>query len=472
MATNPQDRPDYHHPDYDYMAPILAVVGDCYGDLYGVKERYLPKADNERDRPYKERVARAVFNNRIRPAIDANAGLLTAFEISDYPPSLEEYKDDVDGKGSNLKSFLRDADAMAQRDRHCFILVDSPPAPQERTAADRLVNPVRPKLHLIDRRSVLNWRLTDMGGSQVLTQVTVGLCERVEDGRFGTKSVHRYHVLSLVENGVQHEVLEIDDRGETALLSSTVSNLPQIPLVCYPFTSSPFGIEIPPFYKAALLNIKLFQKDSALDEIEYRVNCPTLWRKSEDSLEMRPPMTLGASWIIELMQGDDVGVLEISGQSIAALQVSIDEIKRDIDRETGAFLVGSGKVSRTATEASLAAMSLSASLTGYARAKASAIKAILNLWCLFTGEENETEVQQDESVLEVPLEPQEIQALLGLFNAGVLSHQTLLELLRMGRQLPPNFDVEQELERLGTERNQEQATPQIEPADLSDQEDF
>jgi len=454
-----RNRPDHKHPDYQEMEPILALLQDVYRNLYGRKEIYLPRAEQEPDRAYRERVNRAVFSNRVRPAIESNAGLLTAFELSDLPPSLDEAEYDVDGKGSTIKAFLQAADIAALRDRHCFILVDSPPD-GERTAADRLISPIRPRMHLIDRRDVLNWRTVYAGGVEVLEQVTIRMCEQVAVGSFGMKREPRYHVFALVEGGVQHEVLEIREDG-VAVLESSVANLPQIPLLCYPYNNSPFGTDLPPFLKASELNIKLFRKESTLDEIEYRVNCPTVWRKSSEALSDRGPVIFGSTWVIELFEGDDVGVLEIAGASIDKLQASIEELKRDLDRETGAFLTSGSTVARTATEAALAAMSLSSTLSGYARAKASAINELISLWCLFTGEENDAEIQQDQSVLEVPLDAQEMQALLALFNAGVLSHETLLELLRMGRQLPPSFDVESELERLAVERGREIQGPAL-----------
>jgi hypothetical protein len=59
----------------------------------------------------------------------------------------------------------------------------------------------------------------------------------------------------------------------------------------------------------------------------------------------------------------------------------------------------------------------------------------------------------DQSVLEMPLDAQEMGALLGLWQAGAIDHQTLLELLRMGRQLPPGVDIEEIMERVAVERD-------------------
>jgi hypothetical protein len=197
--------------------------------------------------------------------------------------------------------------------------------------------------------------------------------------------------------------------------------------------------------------VKLFQQESALQEIEYRVNVPTVWRRSVEPVELRSPVVFGATWVIELLEGDEVGVLEISGSGIGALQASIATTKEDISTEATAFLSGA-RVQRTATEAYLDSTQVQATLNGMAREKASAIVRVFDFWCEFTGEENTVQVTADHNLLEMPLDAQEMGQLLSLWQAGAIAHQTLLDLLKMGKQLPPSFDVNEELEKLTVER--------------------
>jgi len=119
---NPADLPSYCHPTLERLSPALTLLLDAYEGLYLRKADYLPKAQKEPQPAYDRRVERAVFNNKLRPMIDSNAGLLTAFDVSGMPPTLEASENDVDMQGANLKSFVYAANVLGLRDRACYIL--------------------------------------------------------------------------------------------------------------------------------------------------------------------------------------------------------------------------------------------------------------------------------------------------------------------------------------------------------------
>lgn len=472
-VLNPVDLPNYRHPDYSTTVEQLTVLQDVYNGLEKKKALYLPQEEKEPKRAYDNRVMRSTFNNRLRPTIDSNAGLLTNFELTDLPPTVEDSLTNIDGVGSNYKAFFYDADIASLRDGIVYILVDKPAsATPILTEADRLTNTTLPYLKLIDRRNVINWRTHWEAGKLIVDMVVITMVETVADGAFGSKNVTVYHQMERKqtrdENGtpmarVQHTIWEIDDAAIAAgikqdpkLRSRTMLAIDEIPIVAYPNTSKPFNVDVPPFLKMARMNVKLFQKESALDEIERRVNCPTVFRKhpNQEIPQQLPPITFGASWVIEIPQGGEVGVLEIQGQGIAALQASINKLKEDIDSESMAFLSGS-TVERTATEAYLNSSQIQSTLQGMAREKSSAIERIFDMWCKYTGEENGTQITMDANLLNPPMDAQTIATMLQLWQANVLDKETLLELLKSGKALPPNLDVQQILQRSEQERERQ-----------------
>ena len=483
MSTDPQNLPSYKHPDYVSLQLLLTLLSDCYNGLQGrkiknghvigsVKEDYLPKAQKEPEKAYRARVAKSVFDNKIRPIIDSNAGLLTVFDVSGLPPSLADTEDNVDLMGSSFKSFVLSANIMALRDRCCYILTmeDAPQSTEgsERTLADDIESPRRPYWKLIDRRNIINWRLKYIGGRPVLTQVTIVQEEDTEDGLFGLAREVRYHVLKLVGEKVQHTVYKITDKDElTAVGKSRTFNIPRIPLRPYFDCADFFPVDIPEFAKAAELNVKLFRQESTLDNIQYRVNAPTFWRRSRTDVKERPSFIAGENYVIELYSADDVhgpdevGVLEIDGSGVDALMRSVTETKEAIEAESLGFLYGSS-IQRTATETYLSGAQVSASLNGKARQRDAALRGMTEDWCMFTGEDPDSfQVETDHSLLEMPLDAQEMAQLLNLKNNEIIDHRTLLELLRMGRQLPPSANIDEILERIAEERRSQQATPNV-----------
>lgn len=461
MQQDPQNLPNYKHPSYIAIAPNLKLLWDVWNDLEGVKATYLHKAQKEPDAAYNNRVAQAVFNNRLRPTIESNVGLLTAFELTNLPATIEAAKENLDNQGTDYKAFFQEADTLALRDRHCYIMVDYPETQSEGlTLADQLQSRQSPYLKLIDRRCLLNWRSHSEAGRTIIDQVVIEMVSEVATGVFGTTNKTQYHQLKRGEDSrVEHVIWEIriDKNQEVAVeVGRSLTSLTEIPIVCYPFTGKPFNTDIPPFLRLATLNLKLFRKESNLDEIEYRVNCPTVFRK-HPTIEIPanlPPVTFGSSWVLEIPNGGDVGVLEIAGSGIAALQASIASLKLDIEAEGSGFLSGA-RVQRTATEAYLDSAQIQASLSGLARNKASAIQRVFDFWCSYTNEENTVQVEMDQNLLEPPLDASELGALLNMWQGGAIDHQTYLDLLKMGHQLPSTINVQEILERVKAETEQQ-----------------
>lgn len=460
MQQNTQDLPNFKHPNYSAIAPTLQTLWDVWNDLDGVKNRYLTKAQKEPDAAYQQRTKQAVFNNRLRPTIESNVGLLTAFELGSLPATIEAAKDNLDNQGSDFKTFFQEADTLALRDRHCYILVDYPSMQTESvTLADQLQGGRNPYLKLIDRRCLLNWRSHSEDGKTIIDQVVIEMVSESPEGEFGVKATTQYHQLKRsVDNGlpqVEHIVWEIrQDKGKESAVQveRSLTSLSEIPIVCYPFTGKPFNNDVPPFLRLATLNLKLFRKESNLDEIEYRVNCPTVFRKhpTVDVPKSLPPVVFGSSWVLEIPHGGDVGVLEIAGSGIAALQNSINALKLDIEAEGSGFLSGA-RVQRTATEAYLDSAQIQASLSGMARNKASAIQRIFDYWCGYTNETNTVTVSMDQSLLEPPLDASEMGVLMNMWKGGAIDHETYLDLLKMGHQLPSTIKTQDILDRLKAE---------------------
>jgi hypothetical protein len=466
----PKNLPNYQHPDYAAMAEPLKVLLDVYNNLEGEKQTYLIKESREPDQAFQQRVRRSTFSNKLRPIVESNAGLLTAFELNEAPATIDAAQSNIDQKGADTKAFFQEADTLALRDNYCYVMVDYPPNSGDIiTEADRLQSNRRPYLVLIDRRNVLNWRTHFENGELIIDQATIQMQVEQPDGNFGVSTKTQYHQLIRAQTPegwrVEHKIWEIKagDNGEqiAVMTDRSLTTLEEIPLVCYPYTFKPFNSDIPPFLKAARLNIKLFRQESNLDEIQYRVNVPTVWRK-HPTVEVPanlPPVTFGANWIIEIPHDGDVGVLEISGSGIEALQHSIERLSEEIENEGLGFLAG-GRVQRTATEAFLSSSQVQASLSGMARHKQSAIERIFQIWCEYTGEESTLTAKMDANLLDFAIDGQEMGVLLQYWVQGVISHETLLELMVSGKQLPPGFDVRAEIKKVEAERARQMAAQQ------------
>lgn len=457
-SQNSENEVNYKREEYFYLQPALELLEHMYNSLYRVKEIYLPKFPLEPVKPYENRLARSVVNNLTRPIIDSNAGLLTAFEEESMPPSLEMAIEDVDLKGSDLKTFFLAANILALRDRLCYVLTLQDEAEEGRTLADEQANPRRPYWKLIDRRNVLNWRTVVVQGEEIIRQLTIREYTDKDFGLYGVEKKITYHFLQLVEGGVLHQIFEEDDEKKIIPVGSTIIPIPRIPITPYFESNKPFSTVLPEFYKTASLNIKLFFDESILGEINRQVNTPTPWRRSRMPVNERPTFVLGGNHVIELYAGDDinnddeVGVMELEGGGIEQLRASIQDTKEAIQAESLGFLIGS-RVDRTATEVNISSAEVSSSLNGKARSMQSAAQDMVSNWCLFTGESPEGfDIKMDQSVLAQPLDAQKVTAFLNMWTEGAIDHETFLQLLKQGKQLPPSTDVSEILRKVKSEQ--------------------
>ena len=124
-----------------------------------------------------------------------------------------------------------------------------------------------------------------------------------------------------------------------------------------------------------------------------------------------------------------------------------------MDRSSLAFLYG-GESNRTATEVMLSGAQIQAQITTLIENKQSLFDQIIYLWTKYTAEtaDEESGLEISDNLIQRPMEPGETQALLGLFSANALSHQTLLEELQRGHVLSDMLDIEEELARVEEEK--------------------
>lgn len=417
--------------------------------MEGRERAYLPRETKEPHQAWNDRIRRTTFDNRFEPAIKDYAGLLSVFSLnSNVAKSIVKNKDNIDQCGNDLWTFFHEVDQYCLRDGWCGVMVEYPV--EDLTIAsqgDLLLSDRRPYLVLIDRRDILNWRTTKINGKPKLSRVTIRETRLEPDGDYGEKEAVYYRVLIPGEYFV-FQIIE--DKGEAQLLlvEQGTTSLTEIPLVCYSVTESGLSGAKAPFLNLAKLNIEHFQKRSQLNEVLRKCNLPVPVRKGlinqVDDLKKVPPLVIGPNSVLDIPKDGDFYFAEPSGVAIAASKDDIKDLETAMDRMTLDFLT-SGEHQKTATEVLLDSTKTSANLKGVARRKESAIQQIFKLWVTYIGETEGGGITQDESLLSIPLTPEQVDKLESLATQGLISHRTLLLLLQAGKVLPRQFDIDAEV---------------------------
>jgi len=125
-----------------------------------------------------------------------------------------------------------------------------------------------------------------------------------------------------------------------------------------------------------------------------------------------------------------------------------------MDRSGLNFLYGANI--KTATEASLRASQVASQVAALVRNKVSAFNTVMRLWAAYAGELDslvaESGIVLNDSLINRPLDPSGMAQLVNLFNAEILSHETVLSELQRGGVLDPDLKIEDELGRVSTEK--------------------
>lgn len=464
LVTHPTDDPtlvSYVRPELRGLLDELVRVSDCFDLLRGdkCKAKYLHQEPGEPDSAYASRLSRSTYTPVFRDAIRAFAGLLGNYQEIDLPATVENNIDNVDMMGSSLSKFLNDLDQIVLRDGGAAVLVEMPPEQVElESALEETEEGRRPYLLHIERQNIINWRTTMSGGREVVEQAVIRtLEERVsEEGEFGTH-LEPVYVLLLPGRFVKYEMRRgaSDTKWQMVKIAEGETSLPIVPLVWMGATGSRFGVGSIPLLGLADLSLQHYQIRSDLSELLHKCAMPVPVRKgaSTDAHGRPAPLTIGPNTAIDLPNEGDFSFAEPSGSSLQRHQEEITHVEVLMDRSSLSFMYG-GSGTRTATEVALQGAQIQAQVKTLIENKESAVDMMVRLWSSYTAEKisQESGIDVSDSLIQRPLEAQEVQSYLNLFGENAISHQTLLEELQRGHALSQEIDIEEEIARIDEER--------------------
>src|SRR5215831_10896662 len=264
------NQPDFKNSAYMTMAPGWTIVDDVVGGTMMMRRRartYLPQELAEPTPKYESRLNRSVFFNTYVRIRDALVGMIfkTNPELMDIPPAMADDIENIDLAGTHFDVFAKEL-FMDSFEGHVFILVDMQSGlPEGSTLADEKAAGLRPYWVKYHASQALNWRVGDVEGETVLTQITFEEKTLEPSGLFGEVEVTRYRVFRLESSQVTWELyrrvsMEGSTESQIVLDQSGTLSIDRIPVVVVygnrvgPLQSSP------PLLDLAYLNIAHWQE--------------------------------------------------------------------------------------------------------------------------------------------------------------------------------------------------------------------
>lgn len=468
QIVHPSSNPalvSYHRPELVDTLPSLELALDCWNllDTGGrgmAKGKYLHKEPAEPKNAYQERLHRSTYTPIYRDSIRAYAGLLNRFQLASPPPSLAATEHNVDLQGSSVQSFWNRCDEYAIRDGGVYIMVDMMPDNRVDNFLDQQRDGRYPYLIMIERKDVINWSVEYINGREFVHHATIRQLRSVPDAKgYGTIIEPIYYVLKPGQVEM-YRMEKKDSKWYQVKVGETVkTSMPMVPLVWYGSSSSKFAQGDLPMNGLAELSIQHYQMRSDLQELLHKCAMPVPVRKGAPTgPDGRPaPLVLGPNTAVDLPgEGGEFGFAEPTGKSLERHQAEIQHIEMLMDRSGLNFLYGANI--KTATEASLRASQVASQVASLVRNKVSAFNTVMRLWAAYAGELDaivpESGIVLNDSLINRPLDPSGMAQLVNLYNAEILSHETILGELQRGGVLDPDLKILDELSRVSKEKTQ------------------
>jgi hypothetical protein len=463
-ATNPT--PWRLHPTLEALLPRLQLVGDCWNllalpDGSDRREHYLSRGEREPESAYRRRLEAALPSGFFRDALRTFAGMLASSHWRDLPASLQAVISDVDGRGTDLGVFLERADLLVLREGAALVGVLPPthlwPSEGDRQQALRRGDRLSlPRLVLLERRDVLNWRLPDpqslpdaisfrlpnpniQQDPPLLLSAPLGQADEVPQHPWLYGSV----VTSSEGMVIETSELLADPQSPSGWRPERTDlqhyrGITQLPLIWYASDGAAFGEGDLPHLGLAHQYLNHFRCQSDYQELLYRTALPVGVRTGVvgpmgGAGPAGEPVVLGPNSVIDLPEGASFQFVEIQARSLAEHRAWLECLDQGMRRD--ALIPASAQgAPRTATEISMAASQAYALLQSQAIQKASMFSSLLEHWCTLTGEPLP---QQDGPALLVEISPlapapkpqPTVAEMLQLQERGIISEQALRQWL-------------------------------------------
>jgi uncharacterized protein DUF4055 len=431
--------------------PAWRIVSALLGGTFAMRKartEYLPQWPNEEAAAYENRLAMST----LFPAFGRTVATLSARPFSkpltyEGPAKMKQWLENADMQGRDLNALCSGVFPVPMAWGFGGLVVDHPPNPGARSAADEAALGLRPYIVPVLPEQILGWRAETADGVQRLTQVRIIEQVEVPEGDFGTAFVWQVRVLNIGFWQVWRMAADgkgwgLFDEGPTTLKG-------RVNFVPLYGKRAGFMLGEAPLLEMAHLNVKHWQSQSDQDYLLHVARVPILTARGvEDDFAL----VIGGATAVNLGRSEkaELKYVEHTGAAIEAGAESLEALEEAM-RQSGAELLVLRPGPATATEvASDNAVGMCA-LQDTANKFEDAVNDALSMMAEFGGQDSGGEAKLFSDFGAATLAEASASLLSGLSNSGGLSRETLFHELQRRGILAADLKWEEEKARIDAE---------------------
>lgn len=437
---------------------------------------YLPQESAESEAAYKDRLARTFLFNGFKKTVKDMSGKVFTKPVQlgdDVPPKLKGYAENIDLTGQGLNNFAYSVFEAGMVDGISYILVEMPPAQPNATRKDDIDSGRRPYLVKIDACKLLGFKASIIEGRHVLTQVRISevVTEDDPEDEFAEKAVEQVRVFDRMTDGVVYRVYQLQEKegkaAEWVLVETGTTSLKDITLIPFYANRTEYMMGEPVLEDLGFTNEAHWQSSSDQRNILHVARVPILFAKGVGETDT---FVVGANSFVRVASTDaDLKYVEHTGKAIDSGRQDLKDLEFQM-QTLGLELLIPKPGGQSATGAVIDQGKINSPLAMMADNLKDALEQALGYMAEYDGmgEDAGGSVTVNTDFGLSLRDAAEITAILGAYNAGLISRETAWKELKRRGFLMDDFDPEDEKEQIEQD-GQALGLMQDEEADANDE---
>ena len=450
------------HADYIAMSGKWSRCRDAAAGQDAIRKNslnYLPMLSDQTPEAYQAYVMRASFFNATWRTVQGMTGMLFRKpEVVDVPAGIKPYLADITMSGEALHVFV------TKCAEECFvvgrvgIMVDYPtldPA-NALTVAQSESMGLRPTMQRYTTESIINWRTQSIGNVTKLTLVVLTEIDYKAVDEFSGETEVQYRVLELVPSDAGMVYRMRLFRINPATDSQEQIGADIFPLKKgKPLTDIPFfflgtdsidcEVDAPPLIDLVDLNIAHFRVSADYEHGCHFTGLPTPVISGYNPPANQGKLYLGstAAWVFPdpLTRAT---FLEFSGAGLGTLERNLDRKEAQMATLGARLLAADKRMNETATTAAIHHGGETSILSAVAQVLSIGITKALTIFSEWSGVDTTVDFSINRDFFPVPMDAPTLTALVGAWQAGAISQETLFENLQEGEIISSENTFEKE----------------------------